>query len=211
MESSKRSSRRSGSSFHISGWSRPRSSVCEAPSQSCPSPPVLTSQHDPQPRDSKKPSSSSQKQGSSSSTSKKTNSKSHRKEYLAISNNEPQSESGSEKEEVSITNNLSEIFHNKRDIKSSKSGKISEIYLARTEFTPSTTLPEPSPTSCDLDICDKPGDFAGCMPTLHNFSGNDIKYLYCSIINFIDKKPLRCQSACQPPKILRRKMMTPTA
>ena len=185
VESSRRNSKRPGSSFHISGSSKSRSSPSELPTQSCPSPPVLTRHHS----GSVQASSSSLKQ--SSSTSKKTNAKSHRKEYLAISNNEPGSESGSEKEEVSITNNLSEIFHNKRDKKVSKSGKLSENYLARSEGNPGNSpslgsavsrsswkvLSWPSPPSCDLDNCDKTGDSSGSMPTLQDFSGNDNKRL----------------------------------
>ena len=166
--------------------SKPGSSVSEVPSQSCPSPPPVlfkntehrarrqsgTSQTQP----GKKHSSSSLKQ--SSSTSKKTNAKSHRKEYLAISNNDPLSESGSEKEEVSITNNISEIFYNKRD------SKVSENYPARPELNSKGSSKKklagscspPSP-SCDLDICDKTPDHDHSMPTLESFSGNLSKYL----------------------------------
>ena len=82
VESSRRNSKRS-SSFHMSGSSKARSSPSELPSQSCPSPPVLTRHHS----GTAQASSSNQKQ--SSSTSKKINAKSHRKEYLATSSVSP--------------------------------------------------------------------------------------------------------------------------
>ena len=165
--------------------------MSEVPSQSCPSPPVLFKNTELRARrqsggsltqPGKKHSSSSLKQ--SSSTSKKTNAKSHRKEYLAISNNDPLSESGSEKEEVSITNNISEIFHNKRD------SKVSENYQARSDLPSKGSSKKklgrscspPATPSCDLDICDKTPDDDHCMPTLQSFSGNLIKYLIFTIL-----------------------------
>ena len=172
--------------------SKAGASVSEMPTQSCPSPPVLFKNTELRARRQsggaqlgKKHSSSSLKQ--SSSTSKKTNAKSHRKEYLAISNNDPLSESGSEKEEVSITNNISEIFHNKRD------SKAAENHPARSELTskgsskkklPGSCSPCSLPTapSCDLDICDKTPDDDHCMPTLQSFSGNFSKYLMLEIL-----------------------------
>ena len=171
--------------------SKPGASVSEVPSQSCPSPPVLFKNTELRARrqsggsltqPGKKHSSSSLKQ--SSSTSKKTNAKSHRKEYLAISNNDPLSESGSEKEEVSITNNISEIFHNKRD------SKVSENYPARPELASKgsskkklgSSCSPPTTPSCDLDICDKTPDDDHCMPTLQSFSGNLIRYLKLTIL-----------------------------
>ena len=171
--------------------SKPGASVSEVPSQSCPSPPVLFKNTELRARrqsggsltqPGKKHSSSSLKQ--SSSTSKKTNAKSHRKEYLAISNNDPLSESGSEKEEVSITNNISEIFHNKRD------SQIAENYPARSELSSkgSSKKKFPGPSSspnCDLDICDKTGDYDHCMPTLQSFSGKYLLFIAGSIKYFI--------------------------
>ena len=136
----------------------------------------------------KKNSSSSLKQ--SSSTSKKINAKSHRKEYLAISNNDPLSESGSEKEEVSITNNISEIFHHKRD------SKVSENYSARSELSSKSLSKKKCPglsslSNCDLDICDKTADYDHCMPTLQNFSGNINLANICFVDNFI-KSFIKC-------------------
>ena len=179
VESSKKNSKRSSS--------KPGLSVCEVPSQSCPSPPVLFKNTELRGRKQsggsqaqlgKKHSSSSSSLKQSSSSSKKTNAKSHRKEYLAISNNDPLSESGSEKEEVSITNNISEIFHNKRD------SKVSENYPARSDLPGkgsskkklARSCSPPATLSCDLDICDKTPDDDHCMPTLQSFSGNLIKY-----------------------------------
>ena len=148
--------------------------MSEVPSQSCPSPPVLFKNTELRARrqsgasltqlGKKRSSSSSVKQ--SSSTSKKTNAKSHRKEYLAISNNEPLSESGSEKEEVSITNNISEIFHHKRD-----SQVVAENYPPRPELGRPGSSKKKLPPNCDLDICDKTPDYDHCMPTLQSFSG----------------------------------------
>ena len=166
--------------------------MSEVPTQSCPSPPVLFKNTELRARKQsggsqaplgKKHSSSSSSLKQSSSSSKKTNAKSHRKEYLAISNNDPLSESGSEKEEVSITNNISEIFHNKRDSKVAENHSARSDQNSKGSSKKKLSSPSSSP-NCDLDICDKTGDYDHCMPTLQSFSGKFGKYLLLAVIKY---------------------------
>ena len=126
---------------------------------------------------------------------KKSSYQSHKREL------DQETLSGSDKEEVSITNNLQEILLKKRDSNFAKSCKISEIYSGRimsasgsagdksvsSRKRQSSSSSKPSP-SCDQSFSSDRSRLLDSMPTLHNFASKFLFHICSSFMESLSKK-----------------------
>ena len=169
----------------------------QLPSQSCPSPsppPVLVKQLDPAPaletsrqhhrsgsshRSRHDHGSSSRRPGSGleGGLVKRSSPVAHKKDLSSIITQDQETLSGSDKEEVSITNNLHGILLKKRETPNfAKSCKISKIYSGRLpgagdkSFSKKKQMNTFRSSNCDSNICDNSREYDS-MPTLHNYTG----------------------------------------
>ena len=167
----------------------------QLPSQSCPSPsppPVLVKQLDPALETSRQHhrSGSSHKSRNDHGSSnrrpgsglegglvKRSSPVAHKKDLSSIITQDQETLSGSDKEEVSITNNLHGILLKKRETPNfAKSCKISKIYSGRLpgagdkSFSKKKQMNTFRSSNCDSNICDNSREYDS-MPTLHNYTG----------------------------------------
>ena len=183
----------------------------QLPSQSCPSPsppPVLVKQLDPAPAPAPALETSRQHHRSGSSHRsrkdhgstgrrpgsglegglvKRSTPGTHKKDLSSIITQDQETLSGSDKEEVSITNNLHGILLKKRETPNfAKSCKISKIYSGRLpgagdkSFSKKKQMNTFRSSNCDSNICDNSREYDS-MPTLHNYTGIQLLQQHISL------------------------------
>ena len=115
--------------------------------------------------------------------------------------------SGSDKEEVSITNNLQEILLKKRDSNFAKSCKISEIYSGRITSASGSSGDKSvssrkrqssstsKPSNCDLSFSSDRSRPFDSMPTLHNFASKFLFHI-CSSFWKVGLRKLSSRKIC---------------
>ena len=197
--------RLSGSRSQLSPKPRPKSMSQQLPSQSCPSPsppPVLVKQLDPAPAPALETSRQHHRSGSShrsrkdhgssgrrpgSGLEKRSTPVTHKKDLSSIITQDQETLSGSDKEEVSITNNLHGILLKKRETPNfAKSCKISKIYSGRLpgagdkSFSKKKQMNTFRSSNCDSNICDNSREYDS-MPTLHNYTGIQLLQQHISL------------------------------
>ena len=166
-----------------------RSSPSQIPSQSCPSPPVLFKQNESSSGSRRHLSGSSHKSSKRGSNSSRRTGMKKSSFHKRNADQDQETLSGSDKEEVSITNNLQEILLKKRDSNFAKSCKISEIYSGRitsasgssaVDKTVSSRKRQSSSTS-KPSTCGQSSDISrqfDSMPTLHNFASKFLSFIH---------------------------------